>query len=67
LISVLTHLSGSEQISNAIVVIHRHMEIDARHGEIRVTCGDANLGQRSSAGKGVANECVPAVVNGQRV
>jgi hypothetical protein len=59
-------LPGCEQISNSIIVIHRHVQVDARDDKIRVTCGDANLGQRSSAGKGVADKSVPAVVNGKR-
>jgi hypothetical protein len=59
-------LPRAEQIPDSSIIVHRDMQVDARDGEIRVPRGDANLGQSATAGQGVANKRVPAVVDRER-
>ena len=40
--------SGPEQLPDAVVIVYGNVQVDARHGEVRVTGGDADLGQCSA-------------------
>ena len=64
---VHNHSSGPEKILDAIVIKHCHMHVDAHDGKIRVTGGDANLGQRAAARERAADERVLPVMGGERV
>ncbi len=41
-------------------VVHSHVQIAARDADVGMPRGIPNLGQRSAAGQGMANKCVPA-------
>ena len=57
----------SERDSDLGVVVHGHMSIAARDAHVAVSDCISDLGQRSAAGQGVADQRVPAAVNGQRL
>jgi hypothetical protein len=59
--------AGAEQVSNARLIIHRHVQIAARDADVAVARGVAHLGQRPPAGQRGTDERVPAVVNRERL
>jgi hypothetical protein len=56
-----------DQIADLSVIVHRHMQVAARDGNVRMPRRRAYFGQRPSTGQCVADERVPPVVDRQRV
>ena len=54
-----------EQLTDRFLLVHDDVQVRARHRHVRVPRGGPHLGEGSSAGQGVADERVPAVVDGQ--
>ena len=54
-----------KQVAESQLVVHRHMQIPTRDGDVRVAGSVSDFGQRSAANKDVTYERVSAVVNGQ--
>jgi hypothetical protein len=55
-----------EQIPDPIVIVNRHMQVDACDGDVRVPGSHPDLSKRASTGECVAYKSVPPVMNGQR-
>jgi hypothetical protein len=56
-----------KQIPDCCFVFDGHVEIAARNADVGMARSVANLGQRPSAGQGVADKGVSAVMDGQRL
>jgi hypothetical protein len=59
-------LKNSKQIAHRRLILHRHMQIPRRDTHVGVASRVANLGKRAAACQGMADECVAAVMNGER-